>query len=47
MQKSMKDTRITGKTARVHFHMIVEKIEIKPITSSDKRAGKDRGKLGY
>lgn len=46
----MKDTRITGKTgktARVPFHMIVEKTEIKPITSSDKRAGKDRGKLGY
>lgn len=43
----MKDTRITSQTARVDFHVILEKTEPKPVTDgdSDRRAGKDRGKL--
>lgn len=47
-RKSVKDTGIKGQTARAVFCMILEKMELKPITDgdSDRREGKYRGKLG-
>lgn len=44
----MKDTGINGEAARAVFLMILEKMELKPITdgNSERREGKDNGKPG-